>query len=790
MGCAACAQTIEKAVGGMSGVTRASVNLATERLSVEYDEKTIALPDIFACVKLAGYEAYELKADSAERDRLRKRKELRTMWIKIIVAACFAVPLVYIAMAPMVSGMTAPLPFGLDPMRDPSGYALAQLILIIPVLCAGWRFYFVGYPALFRRAPNMDSLIAVGTTAAVAYSVWTMTQIAAGDQAAVHHLYFESAGVIITLVMLGKTLEAVSKSHTGEAVKKLMGLAPKTATVLRGAEGAIADAENAAASADELADTSGMTEVEIPIEDVAAGDMVVLRPGAKIPVDGVVVSGATAVDESMLTGESLPVDKKAGDRVFAATINQTGAITFRAEKVGADTALAQIVRLVEEAQGSKAPIAKLADVVAGYFVPIVILIAVCAAALWYFAGGMDFAFVVKIFITVLVIACPCALGLATPTAIMVGTGRGAEQGILFKSGEALETTHRADTIVFDKTGTITEGKPSVTDVIAGAPLTENELLRLAASAERASEHPFGRAICERAAEFSLAYETPAAFTALTGQGIEADLAGRGSPVRLWAGNRRLMEAQGVDLSLLAAEASRLAAEGKTPVYVAFAAAEPDASDERLGYEAALSPSSAARGFAPPRLAGLIAVADTVKAGSVEAIRELHEMGLEVVLLTGDSQRTGEAIARQVGIGRTLCEVLPGEKAAEIRKLQSEGKRVAMVGDGINDAPALTQADVGIALGSGTDIAMEAADVVLIRPDLSGVPAAVTLSKRVIRNIKQNLFWAFGYNVCGIPVAAGLLYAFGGPLLDPMFAAAAMSLSSVSVLANALRLRRC
>ena len=743
MSCAVCAQTIEKSVGEMEGVTKSNVNFATERLSVEFDEKSLKVADILARVKQAGYEAYELETDSAEKDRLRRQKELRVRWAGFIAAACFAAPLVYIAMAPMAPGARAPLPFGLDPAAGPLPYALVQLALAIPVLLAGRRFYTAGYPALFRRAPNMDSLIAVGTTAAVAYSVWSTAQIAAGGGAAVSHLYFESAAVIITLVLLGKTLEAVSKGRTGEAIRKLMGLAPKTAFVLRGAEEAQA-------------------ETEIPVEEVAAGDFVVVKPGAKIPVDGVIVSGATTVDESMLTGESLPVDKQAGDRVYAATINQTGAVTFRAEKVGADTALAQIIRLVEDAQGSKAPIAKLADTIAGYFVPVVILIAVCAAALWYFAGGMDFAFAVKIFISVLVIACPCALGLATPTAIMVGTGRGAEQGVLFKSGEALETAHRVDTVVFDKTGTVTAGKPSVTDVVSNDPdILDSVVLQIAASVERYSEHPVGQAVVAGARDRGQDLIPVKNFESITGFGVKAEADFPDESV-FTVGSFRLMKEHGImDDSGFESGYKKFSEEGKTSLCVAV-------NDE---------------------IVGVIAVADTVKPESREAIGRIREMGIETVLITGDSRATGEAIARQVGIARALCEVLPGEKAAEIKKLQSEGKRVAMVGDGINDAPALAQADVGIALGSGADIAIESADVVLVRPDLSGVPAAVTLSRRVIRNIRQNLFWAFGYNVCGIPVAAGLLYAFGGPLLDPMFAAAAMSLSSVSVLANALRLKR-
>jgi Cu+-exporting ATPase len=646
----------------------------------------------------------------------------------------------------------------------------------------------------------------------------TMKVVDAAAAEALDHLYFESAGVILTLILLGKTLEAVSKGRTGEAIKKLMGLAPKTAFVLRGEDGLrLQDPNNPDVT---------LSEREIPIEDVMIGDLVVVKPGAKIPVDGVVTGGATSVDESMLTGESIPAGKGAGDKVYAATVNQTGTITFRAEKVGSETALAQIIKLVEDAQGSKAPIAQLADVVAGVFVPVVIAIAVVMFFVWFFATG-DVAFSVKIFISILVIACPCALGLATPTAIMVGTGKGAEQGILFKSGEGLETAHKVTAVVFDKTGTITEGRPAVTDVVVAGAMAREALLRMAGSAETASEHPLGRAIAQDAEARGLALAAPTAFRSLTGLGVEATVAvgadrldSRDRPendnalsekddaspendlmLQVLVGNRRLMDERGVDVSALAGDAERLAGEGKTPMYVAIGggldSATPILSAQNDNGWGQGSAQNDNEGIGPENesgsayaLAGVIAVADTVKEGSAAAIARLHEMGIETVMITGDNLRTGEAIARQVGVGRALCEVLPGDKADEIKKLQAGGRKVAMVGDGINDAPALAQADVGIAIGSGTDVAMESADVVLMRSDLGDVPRAVTLSKRVIRNIKQNLFWAFGYNVVGIPIAAGLLFAlFQGPLLNPMFAAAAMSLSSVSVLTNALRLKR-
>jgi Cu+-exporting ATPase len=579
----------------------------------------------------------------------------------------------------------------------------------------------------------MDSLIAMGTTAAVVYSLSSVYRVAQGETGAVEGLYFETAGVIITLILLGKSLEAVSKGRTSEAIKKLMGLAPKTATVIRDGR-----------------------EYEVPVDEVEIGHIILVRPGGKIPVDGVVTEGGSSVDESMLTGESIPVEKREGDTVYAASINKNGAIRFRAAKVGGDTALAQIIRLVEEAQGSKAPIAQLADVVSGYFVPIVFGIAVAAFLAWL-VSGESLAFSLTIFIAVLVIACPCALGLAPPTAIMVGTGKGAEYGILIKGGEALETTHKIDVVVLDKTGTITEGRPEVTDILTAGGMEKSRLLLLAASAEKGSEHPLGEAIVNEAEKEKLLLLKPEAFCAIPGQGIEAVMDG----VPILLGNRKLMQERKVSLSELESASDRLAEEGKTPMYVA------------VNQEAA----------------GVIAVADVVKPGSLQAIEKLRAMGLEVAMITGDNRRTAAAIARQVGIDRVLSEVLPQDKSDEVKKLQEEGKKVAMVGDGINDAPALAQADIGIAVGSGTDVAIESADIVLMRSDLADVATAIRLSKSTIRNIRQNLFWAFGYNVIGIPIAAGVLHLAGGPLLNPIFAAAAMSLSSVSVLTNALRLKR-
>ncbi|MDR0884915.1 MAG: heavy metal translocating P-type ATPase [Clostridiales Family XIII bacterium] len=786
MTCAVCAQRVEKAIHKLDGVENVSVNFATEKATVEYDPQTVRVSDIKAAIEKAGYIALEIsKTDALEEDRARKQKEIRTMWTKFTISAIFAIPLLYIAMVPMITAVRLPFPGGLDPMKFPLIYALIELLLVIPVIIVGHKFYTVGFKALIQRSPNMDSLIAVGTSAAVLYSTWNVWQIAfGGDFGAVESLYYETAGVIITLILLGKSLEAVSKGRTNEAIKKLMGLAPKTATIIQDGD-----------------------EKVIQIDEVEIGDIIVVKPGEKIPVDGTVIEGHTAIDESMLTGESMPIDKTAGDEVYAASINTNGSIRFRAEKIGADTALARIIQLVEDAQGSKAPIAQLADIVSGYFVPIVCLLALIAGIIWYVATR-NVEFSLTIFISVLVIACPCALGLATPTAIMVGTGKGAEYGILFKGGEALETAHKIDTIVFDKTGTITEGKPEVTDVIVARvehdsrnarfcgndivngnsianradiangnnianrtdnnsvqsqeiehrfDVTADDLLQITASAERHSEHPLGQAIVTGANAKGLEALQVKHFQAITGRGIEAEIA----DIDILAGNRKLMDERDISLESLQETSDRLAEEGKTPMYVAFNGV----------------------------LAGIIAVADVVKPSSKAAIEHLHKMGIEVAMITGDNKKTAAAIAKQVGIDRVLSEVLPEDKSNEVKKLEDEGKKVAMVGDGINDAPALVQADIGIAIGSGTDVAMESADIVLMRSDLSDVPTAIQLSKRTIRNIKQNLGWAFGYNVIGIPIAAGILYLFGGPLLNPIFAAAAMSLSSVSVLTNALRLKR-
>lgn len=730
MTCASCAKAVERVTGKLDGVTQSSVNLATEKLTINYEPSKIRVIDIKKAVEKAGYKAVEDEVNVDE-DRDSKDKERKSLWRRFLISAIFTIPLLYISMGHMIG---LPLPEFLDPMINPANFAIAQLLLTIPVVAVGYKYYIVGFRTLFKGSPNMDSLIAIGTSVAVLYGIFATVRILQGDGSYAMELYFESAAVILTLITLGKYFETVSKGKTSEAIKKLMGLAPKTATIIRNNQ-----------------------EVEIPIDEVELGDVIVVKPGEKMPVDGVVVRGFTSVDESMLTGESIPVEKHEGDTVIGASINKNGSIQYKATRVGKDTALAQIIKLVEDAQGSKAPIAKLADVISGYFVPIVIILAVLSGLAWYFIGGESVIFALKIFISVLVIACPCALGLATPTAIMVGTGKGAEHGVLIKGGEALETAHKIDTIVFDKTGTITEGSPIVTDIFTSDEYSENELLKISASAERGSEHPLGEAIIKHAEEKGFKLEETSGFSAIPGHGIKVTL----DKKEVLLGNLKLMKDRDISLDNFEEISNRLANKGKTPMYIAI----------------------------DGKLAGIIAVADTVKETSKKAIERLHKMGIKVAMITGDNNKTANAIAEQVGIDRVLSEVLPEDKANEVKKLQDEGGMVAMVGDGINDAPALAQADIGIAIGSGTDVAMESADIVLMRSDLMDVPTAIQLSRSTIRNIKQNLFWAFAYNTIGIPIAMGILYIFGGPLLNPMIAGAAMSLSSVSVVTNALRLRK-
>ncbi len=739
MTCAACAKAVERVGKKLEGVESISVNIATDKANVIYNPAKVKLSQIKAAIEKAGYKPIgEEKKISADEDKLKKEKEMKTLFTKFIIATIFAIPLFYIAMGPMIPKPFGPwpLPEIINPMNNTLNYALIQLLLVIPVMGAGYKFYIHGFKSLFSKSPNMDTLVAIGTSAAFLYSVYTTIQIANGKITGMHHhqLYYESAGIIIALILLGKYFESRSKGKTSEAIKKLMGLQPKTAILI----------------------ING-TEVETPIDEVMVGDIILVKPGEKIPVDGTVIEGNTSVDESMLTGESIPVEKNVGSKVTGASINKNGSIKFRAEKVGSDTALAQIVKLVEDAQGTKAPIAKLADTVSGYFVPIVMTIAVVSALLWWIFGGKDIVFVLTIFISILVIACPCALGLATPTAIMVGTGKGAENGILIKGGEALELSHKINTIIFDKTGTITEGKPKVTDIITSEGIEEGYLLEIATSAEKNSEHPLGEAIVRYGMEKDINFKNLENFKAIPGHGIEVIIDNK----KILLGNRKLMNERNISLLNLENKSDELAREGKTPMYISI--------DNNIG--------------------GIIAVADVVKESSKKAIETLHEMGIKVAMVTGDNKKTASAIASQVGIDIVLAEVLPEDKSQEVKKLQEKGNFVAMVGDGINDAPALAKADIGIAIGSGTDVAMESADIVLMRSDLMDVPNAIKLSNATIKNIKQNLFWAFGYNTIGIPVAAGLLYIFGGPLLNPMIAAAAMSLSSVSVVTNALRLKK-
>ncbi|QPJ85392.1 copper-translocating P-type ATPase [Sarcina sp. JB2] len=727
MTCSACASRVERATRKLEGVKDASVNFATEKLTVTVEKNKISYEKLKTTIDKAGYKLVEetnLKTETKE------VSESRRLFNRFIISLVFTVPLLIISMGHMI-GM--PLLSIINPKINPLNFALVQFVLTLIVMITGNKFYKIGIKNLFKLAPNMDSLISVSTLAAFIYGIFAIYKIIIGDNPHDYamHLYFESIATILTLITLGKYLEAVSKGKTSEAIKKLMGLAPKVATVIRDNK-----------------------EMQVSIEDVEISDIVIVKPGEKIPVDGEVIEGITSVDESMLTGESIPVEKVIGSTVIGASINKNGFIKYKATKVGQDTALAQIIKLVEDAQGSKAQIAKIADVISAYFVPVVILLAIISSVSWLIAGE-SFIFSLTIFISVLVIACPCALGLATPTAIMVGTGKGAENGILIKGGEALETTHKIDTIVFDKTGTITEGKPKVTDIITNS-ISEKEILVLAASSEKGSEHPLGEAILNEGRNKNLKLKKIDKFNAIAGQGIDVVIENK----NILLGNRKLMIDQNIDITIFNDKVEDLSNQGKTPMYIAI----------------------------NKELKGIIAVADVVKVSSKKAIETLHKMGIKTVMITGDNENTAKAIAKEVGIDNVLAEVLPGNKAKSIKKFQDENKKVAMVGDGINDAPALAKADIGIAIGSGSDVAIESADIVLIRSDLMDVSKAIKLSKATIRNIKQNLFWAFAYNILGIPVAMGVLHIFGGPLLNPMIAAAAMSLSSISVLLNALRLK--
>ncbi len=741
MTCSACSAHVEKAVCRLEGVAEVNVSLLTNSMQVTYDEDAASSEAIIAAVKNSGYGASLPQAAGTAAPAVRQEDvmagELAQMKHRMVWSFAFLIPLFYISMGHM---MGAPLPGFLTGMDNALAFAFTQLLLTLPIMYLNDKYYKVGFKTLFRGAPNMDSLIAVGSMAAVAYGVFAIYQIGfglghgAGDLVAKYHmdLYFESAGMILTLITLGKFLETRSKGKTSQAITRLMDLAPKTARVLR--EGG---------------------EMEIPVEEVLVGDRIVVRPGQAIPVDGTVVEGASAVDESALTGESLPVDKGPGDKVAAASINKSGSFVFEATRVGQDTTLAQMIRLVEEASSSKAPIAKLADKVAGVFVPVVMVIAAVTALVWL-AVTRSPEQALTAGVAVLVISCPCALGLATPVAIMVGTGKGAENGILVKSAEALETLHAIDTVVLDKTGTLTQGRPQVTDILPAGGVTESALLGLAACLEAPSEHPLGAAIVEEAGARGLPRQPVERFAAVHGRGVEAVLGGR----RCLAGNRAMMEEAGVDLSAWEDRAQALAAQGKTPLYFAK-----DTS-----------------------LLGLIAVADTPKPTSRDAVAAFRSLGIDVIMLTGDNRRTADAIGAQLGVTEVMAEVLPQDKERKVSELQSQGRKVAMVGDGINDAPALARADVGLAIGAGTDVAIESADIVLMKSDLLDAAAAVELSRATIRNIKENLFWAFFYNSLGIPLAAGVFFPLLGWQLNPMFAAAAMSLSSVCVVSNALRLR--
>ncbi|NCB62520.1 MAG: cadmium-translocating P-type ATPase [Clostridia bacterium] len=740
MTCSSCSAHVTKAVEKVSGVESVHVNLLGNSMLVEYGDTT---PDaIVRAVEDAGYgallpQAAVQKAVAAPPGPSSVDAELRSMKRRFLISLCFLLPLFYIAMGHM---MGLPIPSFLHGTHNALSFALIQFLLVLPILYVNDKYFKVGFKTLFKGAPNMDSLIAIGSAAAVLYGVAALFQIGwglgHGDLLRVEKwsmdLYFESAGMILTLITLGKYLETRSKGKTGEAISRLMDLAPKTALVLR--DGA---------------------ELELPVEEVGLGDLIVIKPGSSIPVDGVVTEGTSSVDESALTGESLPVEKGPGDKVAAATINKSGAFVFRATRVGEDTTLAQMIRLVDEAASSKAPIAKLADRVAGVFVPVVIVLAVLTTAVWLLLGhGVAFALTAGV--AVLVISCPCALGLATPVAIMVGTGKGAENGILIKSAEALENLRAVQTIVLDKTGTVTEGRPKVTDLYPSGETTVEELLCVAASLEKPSEHPLADAVVAEAEARGIPLAPVDGFAALHGKGVTGSIQG----AAYLAGNAAMLEEAGVDLGGDRLIADALAENGKTPLYFAENG----------------------------KLIGVIAVADTVKKTSAEAIRGFRALGLDVVMLTGDNRRTAEAIGKELGVTRVIAEVLPQDKERHIAALQGEGKKVAMVGDGINDAPALVRADVGLAIGAGTDVAIESADIVLMKSDLLDAVSAVQLSRAVIRNIKQNLFWAFCYNVIGIPLAAGVFFPMLGWLLNPMFAAAAMSLSSVSVVTNALRLK--
>lgn len=739
MTCSACSAHVEKSVGKLQGVKNVQVNLLSNNMVVEYDDSQLNDQDIIQAVIHAGYGA-TVHNDSkkiAEKPQDHVQLELQSMKTRLIVSLVFLIPLFYISMGHM---MGLPLPSFLTGHENAISFAFTQFLLTLPIIYVNFKYFKNGFKMLFKGKPNMDSLIAIGSAAAMVYGIFAIYKIGYGlgmhDMDIVHRysmdLYFESAGMILTLITLGKFLETKAKGKTSDAISKLLDLAPKTALVLRDNQ-----------------------EVEVLTEELAIGDIIIVKPGQAVPVDGVIIEGSSSIDESALTGESIPVLKQVNDKVTGASLNKTGYFKMRATQVGDDTTLAQIVRLVEEASSSKAPIAKLADKVSGIFVPTVIAIAVVATVIWLLLG-YSFEFAISIGIAVLVISCPCALGLATPTAIMVGTGKGAQHGILIKSAESLELLQSIDTVVLDKTGTITEGKPVVTDIFAYNGFPQQKLLTIAASLESSSEHPLAEAIIEKAKAENIERKPVTDFESVTGKGIKGIIDG----AVYYAGNQRLLEENGIDFSTYEAISFKLSTEGKTPLFFADA----------------------------QKFIGIIAVMDTVKPTSKQAIEEFAAMGIETVMLTGDNQKTAKAIQDIVGIQSVIAEVMPQDKEKHVRTIMEQGKKVAMIGDGINDSPALARADVGIAIGAGTDIAIESADVVLMKSDLLDAVAAIQLSKATLRNIKQNLFWALIYNTLGIPIAAGVFYAFFGWSLNPMFAAAAMSLSSVCVVSNALRLK--
>lgn len=735
--CQVCVNKIEKKVSKLNGVKSVIVNLANSRGKIVYDSDVIKLSEILEVMKKMGYTGTKHEESSENLKDKEKEEHLKREFLEFKIAIVFSAVVFYIAMGTMVG---LPVPSIISPDINPLNFAIIQFILALPVVYIGRRFYTVGIKQLFMRSPSMDSLIATGTGSALLYSIYGTFKIAEGNYHYVHSLYYESAVVILALILLGKYLEGVSKGKTSEAIKKLMSLKSKKANLVRNGE-----------------------IVQVDIEEVEKGEILLVKPGESIPVDGKVIDGNSTVDESMLTGESIPIDKAAGDIVYGASINKNGSLKIEATAVGKDTVISKIIKLVENAQGSKAPIAKIADKVSAYFVPIVMVIATAAGIIWYYLGSRGIVeinntpsiFALTIFISVMVIACPCSLGLATPTAIMVGTGRGAELGILIKSGEALEKAHKVNTVVFDKTGTLTEGKPKVTDILTMEGYKENDTLQIAGALELHSEHSLGEAIVEEAKNRGLVFPQVNDFISITGQGVY----GKIEESEVLIGNVKLMKAKNIEITMKK-ELDELASQGKTPMYMAI----------------------------DGKFLGIIAVADVMKEEAVDTIKELKERGYKIGMITGDNKITAEAIGKQVGIDMIFAEVTPEDKYLKVKELQEEGYNVAMVGDGINDSPALVQADVGIAIGGGTDIAMESADIVLMKRNLKDVLTAMDLSNATIRNIKQNLFWAFIYNTLGIPIAAGLLYPFTGHLLNPMIAGGAMAMSSVSVVTNALRLK--